>query len=162
MNKTHRYYLNIGSNIEPEINLPKTIKLLSKHGDVQAISNAWESHSIGASGPNFLNACVLLSTALNTKELKEKIIRFIEASLGRLRSRDKNAPRTIDIDIIMVDNKPLDLERWNNPFVVLPMADLVPDLIHPTKHQMLSMVAERMSSQIWIVKRPDILKSSIN
>ncbi len=58
--------------------------------------------------------------------------------------------------------EPLNLDRWNNAFVVLPMAELVPELIHPTQHQMLSMVAERMSAQTWIVKRQDILKSSID
>ncbi len=105
MNELHRYYLNIGSNIEPEINLPKTIDLLARHGEVQAVSNAWQSHPIGASGPDFMNACVLLSTQLDPQELKSKIISFIETSLGRVRSVDKNAPRTIDIDIIMVDDR---------------------------------------------------------
>ena len=157
MTEQHIYYLNIGSNIEPEINLPKTINLLAKHGEVKAISNAWESSSIGANGPNFLNACIIFYTPLSLKELKEKVIRFIEASLGRRRSTDKNAPRTIDIDIIMVDNKPLNLERWNNPFVVIPMAELMPELIHPMKHQELNMVADRMRSQTWIVKRPNII-----
>ena len=157
MSNTHRYYLNIGSNIEPELNLSKTIGLLAKYGDVQAISNIWESRSVGANGPNFLNACVLFLTAHDLKALKEKIIRFIEASLGRRRGKDKNAPRTIDIDIIMADDKPLNLDRWNNPFVVIPLAELMPKLIHPTQHQMLTRVAARMKSQTWIIKRPDIL-----
>ena len=159
MNETHIYYLNIGSNIEPEINLPKTINLLAKHGDVKAISNAWESRSTGTNGPNFLNACIIYYAPLSLKELKEKVIRFIETSLGRRRSSNKNAPRTIDIDIIMVDNKPLNLERWNNPFVVLPMAEIMPGLIHPIRHQTLTRVAEGMSSQTWIVKRPNIFKN---
>ena len=76
MNELHMYYLNIGSNIEPEINLPETISLLDKHGHIQAISNAWQSHPIGAGGPDFINACVLLSTHFDPKELKGKIIRF--------------------------------------------------------------------------------------
>jgi 2-amino-4-hydroxy-6-hydroxymethyldihydropteridine diphosphokinase len=162
MKEIHSYYLNIGSNIEPEKNLLKAIHLLAEHGDVQAFSNAWESNSIGAIGPNFLNACVLLSTPLDTSELKEKIIIFIEKILGRLRSKDKNAPRTIDIDIIMVDNNPFNLERWNSPFVVLPLADLIPKFIHPTEHQILTEVARKMKSQTWIIKREDILKNSIN
>lgn len=157
MTETHRYYLNIGSNIEPEINLTKTISLLSEYGKVQAISSTWESRSVGANGPNFLNACVLFFTTRDLKELKEKIIRFIEASLGRRRSKDKNAPRTIDIDIIMADDKPVNLDRWNNPFVVIPMAELMPKLIHPTLNQMLSRVAANMKSRTWIIKRQDIL-----
>ena len=62
----------------------------------------------------------------------------------------------------MADGKPINLDRWNNPFVVLPMAELEPELIHPTNNQMLRIVAERMSSQTWIVKRPDVLKSSLD
>ena len=161
MKKLHRFYLSIGSNIQPEINLPKTIELLREYGTIQIISNAWESHAVGASGPNFLNASVLLLSPLNPMELKNKIIRSIEASLGRVRSRDKNAPRTIDIDIIMVDDKPCNLDRWKNPFVVLPMSEIAPELNHPIEHQKLSSVAERMSSQTWIKKRPEILKSMI-
>jgi 2-amino-4-hydroxy-6-hydroxymethyldihydropteridine diphosphokinase len=162
MNDLHRYYLSIGSNIGPQTNLPKAVDLLARYGEIQAVSNAWQSHPIGASGPDFMNACVLLSTQLDPQELKGKIISFIETSLGRIRSVDKNAPRPIDIDIIMVDDRPLNLDRWDNAFVVLPMAELAPGLIHPTKHQMLSLVAERTSVQTWIVKRQDILKTSID
>lgn len=161
MKKPHRIYLNIGSNIQPEINLPKTIDMLSEFGDVEAVSNAWESHSIGAKGPNFLNASVLFSTPLNPGELKQKIIRFIEAALGRVRGNDRNAPRTIDIDIMMVDDEPYNLERWSNPFVVVPTSELAPELRHPIEHQKLSLVAERMCSQTWIKQRPEILKSML-
>jgi 2-amino-4-hydroxy-6-hydroxymethyldihydropteridine diphosphokinase len=161
MKKTHRFYLSIGSNIQPEKNLPKTIELLREYGTIQIISNAWESHAVGASGPNFLNACVLFSTSLNPRKFKNKIIRPIEATLGRVRNKDKNAPRTIDIDIIMVDDIPCNLDRWNNSFVVLPMSEVIPDLNHPTEHQKLSSMAEQMSSQTWIKKRPEIRKSMI-
>ncbi len=157
MKKHHKYYLSIGSNIQPEINIPKTIELLREYGNIQIISNAWESHAVGTSGPNFLNASALFSTPLNPKELKNTIIRSIEATLGRVRSSDKNAPRTIDIDIIMVDDEPCNLDRWKNPFVVIPMSEVAPELNHPIEHQKLSSVAERMSSQTWIKKRPEIL-----
>ena len=157
MKKHHKYYLSIGSNIQPEINIPKTIELLREYGNIQIISNAWESHDVGTSGPNFLNASALFSTPLNPKELKNTIIRSIEATLGRVRSSDKNAPRTIDIDIIMVDDEPCNLDRWKNPFVVIPMSEVAPELNHPIEHQKLSSVAERMSSQTWIKKRPEIL-----
>jgi 2-amino-4-hydroxy-6-hydroxymethyldihydropteridine diphosphokinase len=162
MNEAHRFYLNIGSNIEPEINLPKAIDLLEKNGNIKAISNAWQSHPIGASGPDFINACVLFFAPSDSRELKERVIKFIEASLGRVRGSDKNAPRTIDLDIIMVDDKPINLERWNNPFVVLPMAELEPELIHPNENEMLWLIAERMRAQTWIVQRPDILKASVD
>jgi 2-amino-4-hydroxy-6-hydroxymethyldihydropteridine diphosphokinase len=157
MKKAHRFYLNIGSNIQPEMNLPKTIDLLRAYGEVQAVSNAWETHAVGAQGPNFLNASVIFLSQLDPDELKLKIIGAIEVALGRVRSPDKNAPRTIDIDIIMVDGKPFNIDRWNNPFVVVPMSELAPELEHPIDHKKLAQVAERMSSQTWIKMRPEIL-----
>lgn len=160
--KINNYYLNLGSNIEPEKNLQKAIDQLATYGIIQAISNAWESNSFGAIGPNFLNACILLSATQDVKELKDNVISFIEVSLGRHRTIDKNAPRTIDIDILMVNDKPLNVERWDNPFVVLPLAELLPEFTHPTKHQKLIEVAKQMSSQTWIIKRENILNSSIN
>lgn len=161
MNELHKYYLNIGSNIEPEINLPKTLELLAEKSAIQAKSSVWESNPVGAAGsPNFLNVCVLITTPLELKELKENILRLIEARLGRHRGKDKNAPRTIDIDVVMADGEPLAVDRWDNPFIVLPMAELEPEFIHPTKQQMLSRIAENMMSNAWIVRRMDVLRSS--
>jgi len=159
MNEKNNFYLNLGSNIEPEKNLQKAIDLLAKYGVVQAISNAWESTSIGAIGPNFLNACILLSAAQSVTE--DDVISFIEESLDRHRTNDKNAPRTIDIDILMVNDEPLNTESWDNPFVVLPLAELIPKFTHPNKHQILSEVAKQMASKTWIIKREGILNSSI-
>ena len=161
MTKAHRYYLNIGSNIRPEINLLKTIDLLRAYGKVQAVSNAWESHAIGDDGPNFLNACVIFLSLLEADELKVNTIGTIEASLGRVRTSDKNAPRTIDIDIIMVDDKPFNIDRWTNAFVVVPMSELAPDLEHPIEHQRLVQVAERMIAHTWLRMRPEILEQRV-
>jgi 2-amino-4-hydroxy-6-hydroxymethyldihydropteridine diphosphokinase len=162
MKKVHRFYLSIGSNIQPEINLPKTINILGGYGCVRALSNAWESLAVGADGPNFLNASLLFTTELSTRELKQIVIRSIEADLGRVRSKDKNAPRTIDIDIIMVDDKPINIERWNHPFVVVPMSELAPGISHPIENQKLSQVAKEMISKTWIKLRPGIFKQLIS
>ena len=137
MKKLHKFYLNIGSNIHPEKNLPSTIELLRENGKVEAVSNAWESYAIGSSGPNFLNVSVIYLTPLNPNGLKQKIIKSIEDTLGRIRSKDKYAPRTIDIDIIMIDEIPFNLNLWNNPFVVVPLAELVPEFNHPIEHKKL-------------------------
>ncbi len=155
----HRVYLSIGSNIQPEINLPKAIDRLSGFGIIHAISSAWESHAAGAADqPDFLNACVSLETTLHNN-LKEKLVQPVETALGRQRTPDRNAPRTIDIDVILVDDEPVNLEKWNYPFVVVPLAELAPDIVHPITHKKIIQVAEQMRSETWIVKRPEILKS---
>lgn len=157
MENLHEAYLNIGSNIEPEKHLRESIRLLHEHGQVVAVSKAWQSHAFGSDGPDFLNACVLFITPLEASELKENIIRPIEAELGRVRGPDKNAPRTIDIDIILFDEEPYVGEFWSNAFVVVPLADLLPDFHHPFNYERLVHVAAHMRRQTWIVARQDVL-----
>jgi 2-amino-4-hydroxy-6-hydroxymethyldihydropteridine diphosphokinase len=152
-------YLSIGSNIRPEVHLPKAIQMLKDYGEVKMVSSAWESHAMGSDGPNFLNACVLFITALQPYDLKEQIIRPIEAQLGRLRNADKNAPRTIDLDIVLFDQKPLNVDYWDYPFVVVPLAELIPNFIHPTKREKLSQIAEQLRGQTWIVQRDGVTLS---
>ncbi len=72
MNELHRVYLSLGSNIEPEHNLPKAIALLRRVGDIEEVSSVWETKSVGFDGPNFLNACALFLTPLQSFELKEQ------------------------------------------------------------------------------------------
>jgi len=160
MNDLHYAYLSLGSNIDPKIHLPKAIQMLKDYGQVQAVSHAWENHAVGsAGGPDFLNACVLFLSNLQPYDLKEQIIRPIEAKLGRVRFADKNAPRTIDLDIVLFDETPFNIEFWAYAFVVVPLAELIPDFVHPISGEKLSRVAEQLQSQVWIVRRNDMLIS---
>ena len=159
MEDLHEAYLNIGSNIRPEKHLRESIRLLREYGEVKAVSSAWQSHAFGSDGPDFLNACVLFLTPLDDRDLKEQVIRPIEATLGRVRGPNKYAPRTIDIDIILFDEEPYGGEFWSNAFVVVPLADLLPDFHHPFNYERLSRVAAHMRRQTWIEKRPNVLNS---
>src|SRR5687768_5932021 len=64
MSDSHLAYLSLGSNIQPATNLVRGIELLQTYGRLERASSAWESESVGAEGPNYLNACVLLVTPL--------------------------------------------------------------------------------------------------
>ncbi|MEJ2267235.1 MAG: 2-amino-4-hydroxy-6-hydroxymethyldihydropteridine diphosphokinase [Anaerolineales bacterium] len=70
--KDHYCYLGIGSNISPEVNIPRAIALLRKYVEVEAISTIWESPPEGGSGPNFLNAAVLIQTDLDEEDLRSR------------------------------------------------------------------------------------------
>jgi len=157
MSELHRVYLSLGSNIQPEVHLPKAIKLLRQYGQVAAVSSAWESQSVGTEGPNYLNASVLFLTQLSISNVKEHVIQPIETALERKRSEEKFAPRTIDIDIVMYDGKPHKLHYWDYAFVLLPMSELDPDLLHPITNEKMSIAAERIRHQVWIVARPEII-----
>lgn len=155
MSDLHRAYLSLGSNIEAEVNLPKAVELLQGVGEIEAVSSVWESESVGFDGPNFLNACVLFLTPLGPVEFKEQIIRPIEAELGRVRSDEKNAPRTIDIDIVLYDEKPLNTDFWEYAFVIVPLAELIPDFPHPASGEALARSVKQVS--VWIQKREDVI-----
>lgn len=159
MSKPHEVYLSIGSNIEPETNLPRAIGLLAQYGQVRAVSGVWESHAVGSSGPNFLNASALFLTDIEPQELKERLVNPVESALGRVRTEDKNAPRTIDIDVMMVDGEPFNLDRWDNAFVLLPIAELLPEAPHPLTRAKLRDAADEARHRTWIVQRPGLLKS---
>ena len=158
MNDLHRVFLSLGSNVQPEIYLPEAIDLLCEHGQVEEVSTVWESHAVGANGPNFLNLCLLYITPIAPENIKEQIIHPIESKLGRVRSENKNAPRTIDIDIVIADDKPVNLEFWNYAFIVVPMAELTPDFPHPVTHEKMINASKLSRSQTWIIQRPEIIK----
>jgi 2-amino-4-hydroxy-6-hydroxymethyldihydropteridine diphosphokinase len=141
------------------MHLSKAIQILKKQARVTGISNAWETQAVGAPGdPNFLNLCVSLQTDYSPSELTEKLIRPIEASLGRTRTEDKNSPRPIDIDIILYDGQPLRLEYWDEAFMIVPLAELLPRFAHPVTGLSLSSVAESARKREWIFQRPEVLQ----
>jgi len=82
----------------------------------------------------FLNAALIVQTGLPLRELQEEL-HTVEAALGRVRVEDRNAPRTLDIDIICTDGPPLSSTvltvphpRWKERrFVVEPLAAIRPD-----------------------------------
>lgn len=157
MDELHRVYLSLGSNIEAEVNIPRAIQLLGRVGRIEAVSSVWETRSVGFDGPNFLNNCVLLLTSLGSDEFREQGIRAVESKLGRVRGADKNAPRTIDVDILLYDGEPLDQGFWGQAFVVVPLAELIPDFKGPGRVEELSQLADRLRSRTWMRKRDDVI-----
>ena len=159
MTESHSAYLSLGSNIEPEINLVNAIQLLQNHGTIEKISSAWESKSVGAPGPNYLNACILFITTLEQQDLKEQILYPIEIKLGRRRSENRFAPRTIDIDIILFDGQSCDDKYWEQAFVVVPLAEIYPQYQTPLTQESLIQTATRLRQQVWMETRPEVLGS---
>jgi 2-amino-4-hydroxy-6-hydroxymethyldihydropteridine diphosphokinase len=124
--ETHRVFLLLGSNIQPEQNIPRAFAYLRRQLTVLQVSSVWQSDAMGSSGPDFLNGAVLIITTLDAVALKEQVIHPLEARLGRVRTAHKNAPRSIDIDIILFDGKLLDPNLWNYAHRAVPVAELLP------------------------------------
>lgn len=143
-------YLSLGSNIEPEINIKSAVAMLAELTELVAVSSVWETRPVGMiNQPNFLNAAAIVKTQLTASQLKQKVLNRIEKKLGRVRQANKNAPRPIDIDIMLFNRQILklgsrhipDTELLERPFVAIPLAEIAPDYIHPETDQRLSDIA---------------------
>jgi 2-amino-4-hydroxy-6-hydroxymethyldihydropteridine diphosphokinase len=157
-------YLSLGSNIKPECNLPIAVALLAGWGRVRAVSSVWETAPVGfADQSNFLNAAVLLETNLSARALREEAIASVEAALGRVCTENKNAPRTIDIDIMLFNRDVLqvgrrrvpDPELLERPFVAVPLAEIAPDYVHPETGQTLQCIARQFDLTATSMRRRD-------
>jgi 2-amino-4-hydroxy-6-hydroxymethyldihydropteridine diphosphokinase len=148
----NRAYLSLGSNIAPERNLPAAVRQLGRYGKVVRVSGVWESPPLGdVDQPDYLNAALLLATPLTADELKITAIAAIEARLGRVRNANRNAPRPIDIDIMLFNDECLqvggraipDPEVLERPFVAIPLAEIAADYRHPECGETLADIARR-------------------
>ena len=172
----HRVVVLLGSNIDKERHLPAAVGLLRAAVTVVAVSPVYETAPVGAANaPHFFNAAVLLLTAQTAAELKDGLLSDIERALGRERTADKDAPRTIDLDIALYDDAVFDytpadgrprhvpepdLHRF--PHCLQPVADLLPDMPHPETGERLGQMAERLMDEysaahgatLW--PRPDV------
>ena len=148
----NRAYLALGSNIEPARNLIEAVRQLAGFGRVVVVSRVWESEPVGfADQPNFLNAALLLETPLSARDFHLGAIETIERLLHRVRdSNNKNAPRTIDVDlalfnreILRIDHRRIpDPDILTRPFVAIPLAELDPGYVHPEDGRTLQKIAE--------------------
>jgi 2-amino-4-hydroxy-6-hydroxymethyldihydropteridine diphosphokinase len=129
-----RAFLALGSNLgDREANLRRAVAGIP---DLDAVSPVYETEPLGSSLP-YLNAVVRLETALSARELLE-LCRRLEQEAGRARDpADRYAPRTLDVDVLLVGDEVVDepdLEvphprMWERPFVLVPLADVAPDLV---------------------------------
>lgn len=124
---SHIACLMMGSNIRPEENLQQALYLLRELVSIQKISSVWKTPAVGSPGPDFLNAAILVQTHLDADELKNSVLRPLETKLGRVRVEDKNAPRTIDLDIIIFDDILLEDDLWHQAYLAVPISELLPD-----------------------------------
>lgn len=161
----NRIFVALGSNIHSESNLREAVRRLASCCRLVAVSPVYETTPVGNTAqPSFLNAAALVETDLTAAELKTQVLRVIEHELGRVRTEDKNAPRTIDLDIALVTDRDLDSgpEDVCDPDVLryahiaVPLADIAPQRRHPETGQTLHEVAQSLPAN-GLVARPDVV-----
>ena len=134
-------YLSLGRNLGDKLeNLQQAVDAIAgEAGHIVKVSSVYRSSSWGYKGPDFLNLCLELSTALSPELLLEKL-QGIEASMGRNQRKGSSyEDRPIDIDILLFDEEVIfqdDLkvphpEMLKRKFVLVPLSEIAPNRIHP-------------------------------
>jgi 2-amino-4-hydroxy-6-hydroxymethyldihydropteridine diphosphokinase len=145
-----RVFVAVGSNVEPERNLAKAAGELAREFPGVDFSPWYRNKAVGFEGDDFINLVVSFDTHLPVQDVVAKL-RAIETACGRPREAPKWAPRSMDLDILLygdlVHEEPgLKLPRpdlLKRPFMLGPMADLAPDLRHPTEHATIGELWQR-------------------
>ena len=137
--KEHTVYLALGSNLGNRLaNLKEAIAALPPQMEVNAKSSVYETPPWGYEDqPKFLNQVIRAKTYLDPEPLLKHLKR-LEVTLGRKESFP-NGPRLIDMDILFYDELVLNRTALSIPhprlhergFVLLPLMDIDPDLVHP-------------------------------
>lgn len=148
--------LLLGSNIQPEYYLPLAVRQLHGFFAVEGVSRVWQTPAIGSAGPPFLNAAVRVRTALGPEEMKGGVLRPLEAQLGRVRREDKNAPRTIDIDLVLWGEQVLEPRIWEWAHVAVPVAEVWPYPLAGPGGETLREAARRLRTEARIDYRRDV------
>lgn len=130
-----RAIVGIGSNVEPRRNVESACQRLARDATVLALSRPWWTPAVGGppDSPPFLNCAAVVETSRRPVALR-RWLQAIELDHRRIRTRDRSAPRTLDLDALAVDQG----DGWEfiadvakEPFHLLPMRDIVPTLKLP-------------------------------
>lgn len=140
-----RVYLSLGSNVEPHRYLTAALDELRARFGAIAVSPAYRNKAVGFDGSDFVNLAVGLDTDLEPAPLNDWL-HALEDRHGRRRDVPRYADRTLDVDIVLYDERVIDgpghmqipRKELKYAFVLKPLADIAPEVRHPLTHQTMA------------------------
>ncbi len=146
----HVVYLALGSNLGDRAqHLAESLRLLQQHMSIDRTSSVYETEPLGYTDqPDFFNIVCKGTTAHSVYALLH-FAKEIESKLGR-RLTFRNAPRPIDIDILLYDQDQIQQAELTIPhprmneraFVLIPLAEIAPDIIEPRSGRAITAVLQ--------------------
>jgi 2-amino-4-hydroxy-6-hydroxymethyldihydropteridine diphosphokinase len=173
----HRAFIGIGTNLgDRAANYREAIQRISALPGTRVVrqSSIYETEPVGEVKGPFLNGVIEVEVELGPDALMRRLL-GIERLMGRKRvrgrkpARGKYRPRIIDLDLLFFDNEIIDTRTLKVPhprvqerrFVLAPMSELAPALIHPKLNSSISeMLAALKSPYRVTLARADLLRPS--
>ena len=167
-----KYHVSIGSNIGDRLeNIQSSLDLIhSRIASLTGISCIYESESIGFDGDDFYNICASFFSNISPHLVMQQLLE-IEKTLGRNRSDEtKYISRIIDIDILLIEDLVIDSEELKVPhpemcnrrFVMEPLIEIDPNLIHPVSKVSLKEIHKAFDQNQKIQKKDLVLNNPGN
>jgi len=145
----HRVYIGIGSNLgDRKANALEAVARVQQLPGTRVVraSSLYESEPLGDAKTWFVNSVIEIETELPSEQLLKKL-KAIEEAMGRKKVKGKRwGSRIIDLDILLSDSEVIDkrtlkvphVEMHKRRFVLLPLAELAPHVVHPKLGQTVS------------------------
>lgn len=157
----HQAYILLGTNLGNRLSyLQQATTYISQQiGEVLAISSIYETAAWGLTDqPSFYNQVLVVKTSFEPEKLMQQLL-DIETQLGRIRTI-KFGPRTIDIDILLIDDLVnnsaiLQLPHPALPqrrFALMPLAEVAPSLCHPVEKKTISQLLQACTDTLDVQK----------
>ena len=155
-------YVGLGSNLgDRSGNLLYAVRgLLEASFSVSKLSAIYETEPVGLEdSENFLNMVAEIRvTNVTSSQMMARLLR-IEYLLGR-RDKSQKKPRTADLDILLFGSEHVDTPFLTLPhprmhlrkFVLAPLAEIAPNLVHPTLHKEIHEILEELQDDTYVAR----------
>ena len=147
-------YVSVGSNIDKAKNIEAGLNSLRIMFSELSVSPIYETAAVGFEGDDFYNLVVGFESDLSAHAVFQ-ILRDLEFTHGRLSNSQKFSPRQLDLDLLLYGDEIIDdgilklpradIEKY--AFVLQPLADIAPDLIHPIHQKTYRTMLKLLLSQ---------------